>query len=423
MDLGAKIRHLRKERGLSQEEVGRGVLTRSMISAIERGKARPSLKALEVIAQGLNKPVDYFLEDEVTDRNYKRVRASLLTGRALVGEGNPERARQLLMDVLPAAETLGYRATEIRLVLGMAEIALGHPTAGRKEFEACLAPEDGVLDEEIAEAHLRLGQSYLATDQPVEALAQLEEAWGHLRGADLELEGLVALARAHLAVGNPAAAVARLEAASRLATPAGLRHRSADSAHRAERFLEEGSFEAATREAVFTSHLQDLASLWQASSEVQTELARAMAQAGAEQDALHLLHVVCRQAQAEGQPVVAARALTEMATIQRSVSHLRAARALARRAHHLAGDHGPVAGQALYLLGLIAHETGDRAEAEHYLVQATSRLEESPTPAQLRFDVLSLLSEVLRAAGRDREAYETLARAHALLDHKPLLHS
>jgi transcriptional regulator with XRE-family HTH domain len=422
VDLGAKIRQLRKERGLSQEEVGRGVLTRSMISAIERGKARPSLKALEVIAQGLNKPVDYFLEDEVTDQTYKRVRANLLTGRALIAQGQADRARELLLEVLPAAEALGYRATEIRLALGMAELALGHAAAGRKEFEACLSPEEGVLEEEISEAHMRLGQSYLATSQPQEALTHLEKAWGHLRGVDLELECLMGLAEAHLSLGNPSAAVARLDAASSLATPQGLLQRAAGSAGQARRFLEDGAYEAASRDAAFAANLQDLAHLWRSANEVRLQLARAMAQAGAEQDALRLLRLAFRRAQAEGDHVGAARVLTQMATIHRSISRLNVSRGEARRALQLAEGDGHVAGAALHLLGMIAHEQGDKAEAERCLLEAAARLEKAQAAPQLRFEVLSLLSEVLREAGRDREAYDTLSRAHALLDRRALMH-
>jgi transcriptional regulator with XRE-family HTH domain/Tfp pilus assembly protein PilF len=422
LDLGAKIRQLRKERGLSQEEVGRGVLTRSMISAIERGKARPSLKALEVIAQGLNKPVDYFLEDEATDRTYKRVRANLLTGEALIAEGRAERARELLEEVLPAAETLGYRATEIRLALGMAELSLGHPGAARKEFEACLLPEEGVLEEEIAEAHMRLGQSYLATGQPQEALAQLEKAWGHLRGVNLEIDCLYALAEAHLALGNPAGAVSRLEAAARLATPEGLSARASASLAQAQRQLDEGNYEAASRDAAFATHLRELAHLWQSAHRVRVDLARAMAQAGAEHEALRLLRLAFRRAQAEGDTLGAARVLTQMATIHRSLSRLNLARGEARRALELAAGDGQVAGTALHLLGVIASEQGDTRTAEAHLLEAARRLEEAGAPSQQRFEVLSLLSEVLRAAGRDREAYDTLSRAHALLvDRRSLL--
>src|SRR5689334_13182529 len=59
--LGERIRRARKERGMSQEKLAQPEFTKSYISAIERSKARPSLKALALLAGRLDLPIAILL--------------------------------------------------------------------------------------------------------------------------------------------------------------------------------------------------------------------------------------------------------------------------------------------------------------------------------------------------------------------------
>jgi len=63
--IGKKIRELRKELKLTQSELAEPEMTKSMLSHIENGTANPSMKNLQYLAGKLNKPVAYFLEEEV----------------------------------------------------------------------------------------------------------------------------------------------------------------------------------------------------------------------------------------------------------------------------------------------------------------------------------------------------------------------
>lgn len=66
MNIGNKIRKLRKEKNLTLEELSKKTgLSLSYISLIERGLKNPSLKALEKIAEcfGIN-PAIFFIENE-----------------------------------------------------------------------------------------------------------------------------------------------------------------------------------------------------------------------------------------------------------------------------------------------------------------------------------------------------------------------
>src|SRR5215212_5282682 len=59
--LGARLRAARHERGMSQENLAQPEFTKSYVSAVERGKARPSLKALELMSRRLGIPMSELL--------------------------------------------------------------------------------------------------------------------------------------------------------------------------------------------------------------------------------------------------------------------------------------------------------------------------------------------------------------------------
>ena len=64
MELGEKIRLARLEAGLSQRQLCGDTITRNMLSQIEHGTAKPSMKTLCYLAEQLGKPVSFFLEEQ-----------------------------------------------------------------------------------------------------------------------------------------------------------------------------------------------------------------------------------------------------------------------------------------------------------------------------------------------------------------------
>ena len=88
MELGERLLEARKEAGLSQRQVCGDVITRNMLSRIEHGAARPSMKTLGYLAARLGKPVSYFLEeDTVCSPNQKIMTAArqLFDGKDYAG--------------------------------------------------------------------------------------------------------------------------------------------------------------------------------------------------------------------------------------------------------------------------------------------------------------------------------------------------
>ncbi len=64
MTLGEKLRQARLDAGLTQRQLCGGEITRNMLSQIEHGTAKPSMKTLSFLARQLGKSVSYFLEEE-----------------------------------------------------------------------------------------------------------------------------------------------------------------------------------------------------------------------------------------------------------------------------------------------------------------------------------------------------------------------
>jgi len=93
MDLGSKIKAARLEAGLSQRQLCGDRLTRNMLSQIENGSARPSMKTLEFLARRLGKSVSYFLEEQaVTSPN----RQAMTDARAALERSDLPGLRQAL---------------------------------------------------------------------------------------------------------------------------------------------------------------------------------------------------------------------------------------------------------------------------------------------------------------------------------------
>ncbi len=72
MELHERVRHLRLEAGMTQNELAGDKITRNMLSQIENGNATPSIQTLMYIAERLNTSAAYFLSDDEDDFLFKK---------------------------------------------------------------------------------------------------------------------------------------------------------------------------------------------------------------------------------------------------------------------------------------------------------------------------------------------------------------
>lgn len=100
MELGEKILQARQALGLSQRQLCGDTITRNMLSRIEHGMAKPSMDTLRILAQRLEKPISYFLEEE-SDSESLAAMQKLRQAEKALEEGKHRLAERILTDLTP----------------------------------------------------------------------------------------------------------------------------------------------------------------------------------------------------------------------------------------------------------------------------------------------------------------------------------
>src|SRR5438270_14053748 len=104
--VGRQLREARLARGLTQEQLARGLATKGFISQIERDRATPSLAKLRLLADRLSLPMAQLTGDHPPlELTYLRKSAALA-----VKAREPERALSLLQEADALAMTANERA-------------------------------------------------------------------------------------------------------------------------------------------------------------------------------------------------------------------------------------------------------------------------------------------------------------------------
>ena len=123
MELGEKLRQARLAAGLSQRQLCGETITRNMLSQIENGAASPSMSTLRCLAERLNKPVSFFLEEEaVVSTNQRTMERAWEEYEG----GNAEAALEMLGEYRAPDPVYDreYRLLEALTLLSAAEKAL-----------------------------------------------------------------------------------------------------------------------------------------------------------------------------------------------------------------------------------------------------------------------------------------------------------
>ena len=97
MELGEKLRQARLEAGLSQRQLCGEEITRNMLSLIENGSAKPSMKTLSYLAQKLGKPLSFFLDENAGEKQqFGEIWQQLNRAEEALEQGRTEYVRELL---------------------------------------------------------------------------------------------------------------------------------------------------------------------------------------------------------------------------------------------------------------------------------------------------------------------------------------
>lgn len=205
MELGERIRQARIEAGLSQRQLCGEEITRNMLSQIEHGTARPSMKTLQYLAAQLGKSISYFLEEDAVLSPNQGIMES---ARRLYDAGDYAGAA-LVLEGYQSPDAVFDREKQLLWVLSHLELA-EQAIAGRRERYA-----KELLDKAAAET------VYCTQELNRRRLLLL----GRIQGEDVctqlpSLDGeLLLRAAAALAAGNADRAGNLLEAAEEHSSP------------------------------------------------------------------------------------------------------------------------------------------------------------------------------------------------------------
>lgn len=117
MTMGQRILAARLEAGLSQRQLAGEEITRNMLSAMEHDSANPSVATLRYLSWRLDKPVSYFLGEDVPEiPEYP----TLLKARRFFDEGAYRDSLEALDAIEQPGEILGREISLLRVLAAMA---------------------------------------------------------------------------------------------------------------------------------------------------------------------------------------------------------------------------------------------------------------------------------------------------------------
>lgn len=187
MRLGLRLRRARLARNLTQGEVARNLFSVSYVSAVERGQIRPSLGALEKLAERLQVQVTELLgngefqpqvlggssQESVSDRYREEYEARIREARKLTRQGTPQAVTQALDILLRLSGQQLSQRDHARVDLLLAECYLkqGRGEDARRAANAGLGVAERLGDRDLAE-RLRYALGNAATLLQSASLAQ-----------------------------------------------------------------------------------------------------------------------------------------------------------------------------------------------------------------------------------------------------------
>ena len=200
MELGEKLRLARLEAGLSQRELCGEEITRNMLSRIEHGAARPSMKTLSFLAAQLGKPVSFFLEETAVSSPNQQI----MTSARQLFDGQDYGGAMQALAQYRAPDEVYDRERQLLEILARLHLADDAIADGREAYAL-----------ELLEAVAALGKDAAYYTQDLESRRLL--LLGRIQGQTVELPGLdealTVQAASALSRGNAKRAACLLDAA------------------------------------------------------------------------------------------------------------------------------------------------------------------------------------------------------------------
>lgn len=435
MRLGQRLRRARLNRNLTQGEVARNQFSVSYVSAVERGQIRPSLGALEKLAERLQVPITDLLGEgeletkyvpsgaEARDTGAERMRdeidAKLREAQILSYQGNADEATGILLRL--TTQQLSQReGAMVRWRLAYAYVELGRGEEARREASAGLPLAERLGDRELVE-RLRneLGNAYallhshpLALDNYRLCLQAVED--GVIKDLSFELNVLYNIGSQYWYMSQYDTAVEYLRKAADLTADVvnpermGAVYWALSLAYSAK-----GDHSQAKLYAVRSIASYEQAGNRRLVAQVYNRLGRAFAQAGQVQDAVAQLRTAYELASAQQDARGIAEAQRSLAAVYLQEGQLDDAAQAAEEALERAEATGDALQRAdsLLIVAGVLERKGQVDAAENNYNRAIALLQETEASEHLR-DAYAQYSEFLERRGESKRAYDMLKQAY-----------
>jgi tetratricopeptide (TPR) repeat protein len=418
--LGERIRTRRKELGLTQAQLGGADVSKAFISLVEKGRAKPSLDTLSVLAQRLQKPVGYFLERGTT-LGAKALRVTVASAWVKIKQAEFTDAAETFEEALALIGGDEDRATQAECYLGLATALAGlrqHDLARRN------ATRGGALAESVGAAHhlVRLHQvvGVIAYQERrlLEARGHFTEAYRRFEEVDHPDRGLGGIllyniGNTHMELGDHVEAarwyrraMAALESAEDMHR-LGLVHVQLGVAER-----ERGNYDAALEHLNRAEHVFEVLEDRRLLGWAHNSIGITLLADGKVDDAIEHIERSLRIKAETGDDPGRARSLTELGRAMIAKGKLGAADALLEEAERLTDRFGDVTEGARILRarGQLRDASGRTAEAIRCYKRAIDAFEALGMKGDLA-NCCNLLGDLLLEHGRASQAAPYLSRA------------
>jgi HTH-type transcriptional regulator, quorum sensing regulator NprR len=205
------------ELGLSLAGVAQNDFSRSFLNQIELGRARPSTRTLQIIAERLKRPVEYFLQDPQSSATALEFQLAEAATRIRRGDG--ETARDLMVALLRRPQISPEVRARAQLVLAEALLKIRQIPEAIEVLKAAIkASEAAGWDALRVELYDRMGSAHYSQRHPHEAGRWWDKAKSAYEDGDLSDPLLKARilghrANLHYVAGEPREAIAGYQAA------------------------------------------------------------------------------------------------------------------------------------------------------------------------------------------------------------------
>ncbi len=423
--LGDRLREARMREGMTQGELAGTDYSVSYISAVERNKIRPSLRALAWLASRLNMNLSDLLAVDIPvstdyagapvgdDEAQSAIAQSQIDIAARNYQATYERLRKIREGVKSPAQRI-----QLNLLFGEACVALGKGDEAKDALEQnlILTREIDPVMQEISRnvlglAYAQLSMNMMALESHRQCLTAIDS---HIvRDPSFELAVLNNLGADYLQLGQTDEAIRTFERAAQLGqqmlTPQALAELywkvSADSRH-------DGNLAQAQRYADMAAEHLRVSQNRQIFANIQSNLGLAYAERNDNDRAEATLQQARKVAENNGDAMSASTALATLSRVQLARNEtdkaLESARAALTSAEQ--AQNNEALGRAHLALGEALSADGNGAEADTHFSQGLALLEKAGSQVELT-RAYEHYADLLAQRGDTKKAFEFLKKA------------